>query len=89
MASMVFLGLSIILFLTIFGVMFLISASIIGAVYTAFDEAALSFDLGSEWYGLYLTIRQNVIYLLPLMMSLGVFVLVIKVLMAAGVIGRD
>jgi hypothetical protein len=87
MSSLVYLGLSIILFAITFGTAFILMPMIFGSFFQIVDNNAITLD--SEWLALYNQNKETVQYLVPLVPSLGIVVIVIKVLMTASARGRD
>lgn len=86
MSSLVFLGFSIVTYLIGFGVVFMISPIVLGAFFSVLDGMD---PLCCGWEDTKDDIRAQAQWLLPLMMLLGMFVLVLKVLMIASARGRD
>lgn len=87
MSSLVYLGLSLILFVITFGVSFILMPMIFGAFFQLVDDNSIT--LNAEWTALYEQNKETVQYLVPLMPSLGIVIIVIKVLMTASARGRD
>ena len=87
MSSLVYLGLSLILFSISFGVAFILMPIIFGAFFTMMD--ANNFTINDEWQAIYEQNKVTVQYLVPLIPSLGIVIIVIKVLMTASARGRD
>jgi hypothetical protein len=87
MSSLVYLGLSVILFAITFGVSFLLMPMIFGAFFALVDDNTI--QLNAEWLAIYNQNKETVQYLVPLMPSLGIVIIVIKVLMTASARGRD
>ena len=87
MSSLVYLGLSLILFVITFGISFILMPMIFGAFFTLVDSN--NFTINDEWMGIYEQNKQTVQYLVPLMPSLGIVIIVLKVLMTAAARGRD
>ncbi len=87
MSSLVYLGLSLILFAITFGVAFLLMPMIFGQFFQLVDSNAIVLD--AEWLALYNQNKETVQYLIPLMPALGIFIIVLKVLMTASARGRD
>lgn len=84
MSSLVFLGFSIIMFIVSYGIMFMIVPIVLGAFFSI-DYG----DLTPEWQETRDETETVLQWLIPLVPTLGIFVLVIKVLMVASVRGRD
>lgn len=87
MSSLVYLGLSLILFVITFGVSFILMPMIFGAFFTMMDTN--NFEISADWLAIYEQNKVTVQYLVPLMPSLGIVIIVIKVLMTAAARGRD
>lgn len=87
MSSLVYLGLSLVLFIVTYGVAFLIMPMIFGSFFTMMDDN--NFTINAEWQALYETNEDTVQYLVPLMPTFGIIIIVIKVLMTASARGRD
>jgi hypothetical protein len=85
-SSLVFLGLSIILFVISYGIGFLLVAAVLGA----FFSASLSVGITDpSWLAMYTRTQSEIKFLVPLVPTIGIFILIIKVLMVASVRGRD
>ena len=85
-SALVTLGFSIILFIISYGIMFTILPQILGMFYSAQDNMPIA---NSDWAEINTNTRGIVAYLVPLIPTIGIFVLVIKVLMVASTRGRD
>lgn len=88
MASIVFLGFSIFMFLATYGLLFLLMPVMFGAIFTTLEENPF-LTQDPEWFAIYNENKETVQFMVPLMMTLGIFLLVIKVLMAASSKGAD
>lgn len=86
MSSLVFLGFSIIMFIITYGIMFTLTPMVLGMFYSAADNVPIS-DAG--WQQTYDDTEQVTQYLTPLIPTIGIFVLIVKVFMVASVRGRD
>jgi len=83
-ASLVYLGFSVIIFIISYGIMFLLTPAILGVFF--------SLDLpisDPEWAALDEDMQEKVRWLIPLIPTIGILILVIKVLMVASVRGSD
>lgn len=98
MSSLVYLGLSLILFVITYGVAFTIMPMVFGAFFSVADTSGLvdptSCDVSTTsaaciWSGIYEQNEETVKYLVPLMPTMGIVIIVIKVLMTASARGRD
>lgn len=88
-SSLVFLGIGVILFIIVFGILFNVATTVLGSFFTILGNTFTQMGINNEWTTVYNDIDALNQYLIPTMMSLGIVLLIIKVLMAAGVLGRD
>lgn len=88
MSSLVYLGLSLILFVITYGIAFTMMPMIFGAFFSLADTSNLIPE-DSPWASLYEQNEDTVQYLVPLMPTMGIVIIVIKVLMTASARGRD
>lgn len=84
MSSLIYLGFSIITFVITFGIMFFLLPTILG-VFFSLDVPILDTD----WIETNEQMQTQLQWLVPLTMSMGMFVLVLRVMMAASARGRD
>ncbi len=89
MASLVFLGLSLLAFVISFGLVWILVPMVLGSFFTAISNTNLITGLSTSWQLTYNTTQTNVQWLIPLSVQLGVFILVLKVLMVASNRGGD
>ena len=89
MSSLVFLGLSTIVFIITYGIVFLLVPQILGHFFTVLDNYNLTSTMSASWQSIYTQNENTTKFLVPLIPSIGVFLLVLKVLMAASVKGSD
>jgi putative exporter of polyketide antibiotics len=89
MSSLIFLGFSVILFIISYGVMFTIAPMILGSVFTVMEMSLTNGSMTQEWIDMYNQTKETTQYLVPLIPTIGIFILVIKVLMVASARGRD
>ena len=98
MSSLVYLGLSLVLFVITYGVAFTIMPMIFGAFFNVADISGLldpnacdtsPTSAACQWGTIYENNEDTVQYLVPLMPTLGIVIIVIKVLMTASARGRD
>jgi len=89
MSSLVYLGLSLILFIVTYGLAFLLMPMIFGEFFTMMDNTGITDNINAEWLALYEQNEDTVQYLVPLMPTFGIIIIVIKVLMTASARGRD
>jgi len=85
-SSLVFLGFSIIVFIVSYGLLFYLAPVILGSVQSAINLIPIT---DPAWAATNAQTQATLQYLVPLIPSLGIFVLVLKVLMVASVRGRD
>ena len=88
-SSLVYLGLSLILFVITYGIAFTLMPIVFGAFFTQMDNMVLTNSTNAEWAAIGDTNEATVRYLVPLMPTLGIVIIVIKVLMTASARGRD
>jgi len=84
MSSLVYLGFSIIMFIITYGFMFTLVPMILGMFFSVDVPIA---DAG--WAAIGVETETRLQWLIPLVPTIGIFVLVIKVLMVASSRGRD
>ena len=84
MSSLIFLGFSIIMFVISYGVMFMIVPMVLG-MFFSLDVPIMD----SEWAATQQETEDVVRWLIPLVPTLGIFIFIIKVMMAASAKGRD
>ena len=98
MSSLVYLGLSLILFVITYGIAFTMMPMIFGAFFNVADIsglvsiescATLPNSAACQWGTIYEANEDTVQYLVPLMPTMGIVIIVIKVLMTASARGRD
>lgn len=89
MSSLVFLGLSMIAFIISFGIVWILVPMVLGTFFTVMDNMNLITQLSASWQNTYNSTQETVQWLIPLSATLGIFVLVLKVLMVAAVRGGD
>ena len=88
-SSLVYLGLSLILFVIVYGLAFTLMPMIFGAFFTLMDDTGLKDLINPEWLTIYEKNEDTVQFLVPLMPTMGIVIIVIKVLMVASARGRD
>ncbi len=86
MSSLIFLGFSVIMFIVAYGVMFTVAPMVLGAVWTVMDGMDI---MNESWQQTYDDTKATTQYLVPLIPTVGIFILVIKVFMVASARGRD
>ncbi|MAR18890.1 MAG: hypothetical protein CML44_05905 [Rhodobacteraceae bacterium] len=69
--------------------MFTIAPMILGSVFTVMENNLTNGSMTQEWIDMYNQTKETTQYLIPLIPSIGIFILVIKVLMVASARGRD
>lgn len=86
MSSLIFLGFSVIMFIISYGIAFIITPMILGQFYST----AANVDIPDpNWQQTYNDTEGVTRYLVPLILTIGIFILVIKVFMVASTRGRD
>lgn len=88
MSSLVLLGFSIIMFLISYGLMFTLVPMVLGQIWTAMDETNMPIP-NEEWQATYNSTEETLQYIIPLVPSIGIVLIVIKVLMVSTIRGRD
>ena len=78
------MGFSVLAFIISYGIVFLIAGAVLGPF---FSMELPTMD--SDWQEMNDTLENQVRWLLPVAMMVGVFMLILKVLMVASVRGRD
>lgn len=86
MSSLLFLGFSVIMFIIAYGIMFTIAPMILGQVWSVMDGIPIE-DPG--WAATYEETEETTRWLIPLIPTIGIFILIIKVFMVASARGRD
>ena len=74
------------MFIVAYGVMFTIAPMVLGAVWSVMDGMEI---LNESWQQTYDDTKATTQYLVPLIPTVGIFILVIKVFMVASARGRD
>ena len=74
------------MFIVAYGVMFTIAPMVLGAVWSVMDGMEI---MNESWQQVYDDTKATTQYLLPLVPTIGIFILVIKVFMVASARGRD
>ena len=69
--------------------MFTIAPMILGSVFTVMENNLTNGSMTQEWIDVYNNTKETTQYLVPLIPTIGIFILVIKVLMVASARGRD
>tara|TARA_B110000285_G_C14486320_1_gene321982 strand:- start:74 stop:283 length:210 start_codon:yes stop_codon:yes gene_type:complete len=69
--------------------MFTIAPMILGSVFTVMEMNLTNGNMTQEWIDMYNQTKETTQYLVPLIPTIGIFILVIKVLMVASARGRD
>ena len=86
MSSLIFLGLSVIVFIIVFGLVWLLVPMILGQFFSALDNSNIS---DPAWRAVADENEATMRFIIPLVPAIGLFILVLKVLMVASVRGRD
>ena len=87
MASIVFLGISVITFAITYGLAFWFMPIIFGNVFSSIDPNSIMND--TSWLNMYQTNHDLVKYLTPLIPTLAIVIFVIKVMLSSSAMGRD
>ena len=87
MSSLVFLGLSTVGFLIIYGIMILVLPIITGQFFSSVDTSLFVVD--PTWLELYNQNEDTVKYLVPVIPTFGIFIVILKVVMTAAARGQD
>jgi len=85
MGSLIYLGFSIVVFIISYGLMFLILPAVLAAFFSAFDTD----NLNPEWQAMFDETSEQIRYLVPLVPTIGIFLIVLKVLLNASTRGAD
>ena len=88
-SALIFLAISAILFLIVFGIMFNLSTVILGAFFATIDSMIANFDLDPTWEATYNEISETSAWLILMIMSLGIVIFIVKLIMIAAARGRD
>ena len=88
MSALVVLGFSIIMFLISYGLMFTLVPMVLGQIWTAMDETNMPIP-NQDWQDTYNDTQGTLQYIIPLVPSIGIVLIVIKVLMVSTIRGRD
>ena len=86
MSSLVFLAFSVILFIIVYGIMFLLVPQILGQFFTVLNAMPIN---DASWQAIYNQNEATAKFVVPLIPTIGLFILIIKVLMTASVKGAD
>lgn len=89
MSSLVFLGLSMIAFIISFGIVWILVPMVLGTFFTQISNSGILSTVSASWLATYNSTETTVQWLIPLSATLGIFILVLKVLMVASVRGGD
>jgi hypothetical protein len=82
-SSLLFLGFSVIAFIITYGIMFMLAPIILGSFFS------INVDMNESWAATRDEVQTVVQWLIPLIPTVGIMILVLKVLMVASVRGRD
>jgi|APSaa5957512535_1039671.scaffolds.fasta_scaffold01088_15 hypothetical protein len=88
-SAVLFVGIGIVTYIIVLGFMMNFAPVILGTVFATLDQVAADQGLSGGWLTLYNDVQSTSIYLIPMMFSLLLVLLVIKVLMIAGNRGGD
>ena len=84
MSSLVFLAISMIVFVIVFGMMYTLLPMILGAFFSATPPV-----MNAEWAAINVTEQNTIKFLIQLMPSMGIAIIVFKTLLVATVRGGD
>ena len=87
-SSLVLLGFSIVAFVISYGLIFTVAASVLGTVWTTMNATNMPIP-DPTWQTTYNDTQTQLQFLLPLIPSIGIMLIVLKVLMIASNRGRD
>ena len=74
------------MFIVAYGVMFTVAPMVLGSVWSVMDGMDI---MNESWQQTYDDTKATTQYLVPLIPTIGIFILVIKVFMVASARGRD
>lgn len=80
--NLIHLGFTVIGFIITYGIIFTFTPMLLGSVFTALDS--LPDNPNTGWSNLYETNKTTVQFLVPLIPTIGIFIIVIRILMRAG-----
>jgi len=86
MSSLLYLGISIIVFFITFGFLALLAPLIFGGFFGVMDNYQIP---NEAWSGIYSENKKLVELLIPLIFAMGIFIAVLKILMSGTNKGRD
>lgn len=85
MSSLVFLAISMIMFIIIFGMMYTLAPMILGAFFTAMP----GINMDASWTALNTNVQTTIKLLLSITPAMGVVIIFLKVFMVSTVRGAD
>ena len=88
-SALLFVGIGIVTYVVVLGMLMQFTPAILGTVFTVIGGLMANSDIDSNWLTLYNDLDALTQLLVPMMFSLLLVLLVIKVLMVAGVRGND
>ena len=86
MSSLIFLGISTIIFILSYGILWLLVPITLGVFFSIVNEIPIT---DPNWRSVYEENEELVRFLIPLSASIGVFILVLRVLLVSAASGRD
>ena len=86
MSSLVFLGISTIIFILSYGILWLLVPITLGVFFSIVNDLPIKDE---NWKAVYDENEELVRFLIPLSASIGVFILVLRVLLVSAASGRD
>ena len=88
-SSLIFLGIGIVLFLITFGIMVNVASAVLGSVFNALDVMVKFAGVQGSWLETYQSINETSQLLILMIMSLGIVLIVVKVIMVASARGAN
>ena len=86
MSSLIFLGISTIIFILSYGILWLLVPITLGVFFSIVNDIPIT---DPNWKSVYQENEELVRFLIPLSASIGVFILVLRVLLVSAASGRD
>lgn len=82
-APIVYVIISLVMFIIVFGLLMNFAPVVLGAVFNVLDQTMETMGITGGWLNTYNEINALSQYLVPLMLSIGIVLLVVKILMIA------
>ena len=86
MSSLLYLGISVVVFFVVFGFLALLAPLIFGGFFGVMDNYQVPSEI---WRGIYSENKKLVELLVPIIFAMGTFIAVLKILMSSTNKGRD